>query len=592
MAMVAMPSEGGKKKKNNNTGSGGSTSGTVNKTVAPVVATPVTNPVYTAAAAPAASPAAATTAAAASTSNTKPASTKQASGFDASKYLTNASAQANASNAALQTALQNALAGANATPTIMGSNDPQIQALLNTNPELMASTNPQLQALLNAHPELAGANPIYSAPSMGSSVDLYNAYAQMLDSMPEYNYSSFSYTPYKGAYDELISNAMDRLTNFQYDPESDQSYLAYKKQYTNLGQQAQEDALARLAARTGGIANSYAVSAAQQQYNNYMQALTDKIPELEQIAYDRLQNELTNYRNLDSDAYNRYLQDRGMDFNIWQSDDANNFRKYQTDVDAYDKRLGYALGRAQAAENRELSDQDYLRNLAATDLAYQRDWETSNRDFARQLGLSDLDYQRDWETANRDFQRQIAASDLDYGRDWETSNRDYGRQLTTDDLNYLRQTALNDSEYVKELEKLGYTHEQAIELAQMDYQHDIDMANLDYQQQVALWNLQQAARAASGGGGGGSYRGGSGSSGKSGSEQQEVSYDNSQNWEYLLASVGYSIPTLLQRLSEAGYENGNLYDMAEELYYSSDNGREYNMSYSDLMAMQQKYRVG
>lgn len=133
--------------------------------------------------------------------------------------------------------------------------------------------------------------------------------------MPTYGYapSSFGYQygykpsqfQYNSKYADLISAAEDRIRNWNYDPNSDVSYNAYKNQYTRGGQQAMADALARYATKTGGVASSYAASAAQQQYNNYMAQLAAKVPELEQLAYGRATDELNYYNNADAEAYQR-----------------------------------------------------------------------------------------------------------------------------------------------------------------------------------------------------------------------------------------------------------------------------------------------
>ena len=132
---------------------------------------------------------------------------------------------------------------------------------------------------------------------------------------PTYGYvpSTFGYQygyrptqfKYNSQYADLIAAAEDRIRNWNYDPNSDVSYNAYKNQYTRGGQQAMTDALARYASRTGGVASSYAASAAQQQYNNYMAQLAAKVPELEQLAYGRATDELNYYNNADAEAYQR-----------------------------------------------------------------------------------------------------------------------------------------------------------------------------------------------------------------------------------------------------------------------------------------------
>lgn len=103
--------------------------------------------------------------------------------------------------------------------------------------------------------------------------------------------SAPSYTnKYQSQIDELTQQILNREA-FSYDPETDETYQQYKKSYTKAGERAMQDTLGQVAARTGGLASSYAGSAAQQTYDNYMSALADKIPELKQLAYSMYQDE-------------------------------------------------------------------------------------------------------------------------------------------------------------------------------------------------------------------------------------------------------------------------------------------------------------
>lgn len=67
------------------------------------------------------------------------------------------------------------------------------------------------------------------------------------------------------------------------------NYAALEKQYQYNGQKAMEDTMAQIAARTGGLASSYAATAGQGAYNNYMQQLAS-------AAQQAYQNERSNQR--------------------------------------------------------------------------------------------------------------------------------------------------------------------------------------------------------------------------------------------------------------------------------------------------------
>lgn len=125
---------------------------------------------------------------------------------------------------------------------------------------------------------------------------------------------------YKSAYADYLDTALSDLQNqkpFEYDVNKDALYKQYAEQYKNLGQQAMEDTTAQMAGLSGGYANSYAATAGQQAYQQYLSELNNKVPELYAQArqnYDNNKNELYNqaqlYGNLDAEAYNRYAQNR------------------------------------------------------------------------------------------------------------------------------------------------------------------------------------------------------------------------------------------------------------------------------------------
>ncbi len=83
-----------------------------------------------------------------------------------------------------------------------------------------------------------------------------------------------------------------KTREFDYDINEDPLYQQYLASAKRNGQAAMTDTMAKVASQTGGIAGSYAVSAGATAYNDYMQRANDIIPELEQIAYSRYQDEL------------------------------------------------------------------------------------------------------------------------------------------------------------------------------------------------------------------------------------------------------------------------------------------------------------
>jgi len=145
---------------------------------------------------------------------------------------------------------------------------------------------------------------------------------------------SFDFTPaptYESQYDDDISSMLDSILNrpdFSYDPNTDPLYSQYKKAYNREGDRATADALGTAAAATGGIPSSYATAAAAQAGNYYASQLTDKIPELYELAY------------------NKYLSDYNMDLtslDALQAAEQANYAKYLNSLNQWntDREFNY-----------------------------------------------------------------------------------------------------------------------------------------------------------------------------------------------------------------------------------------------------------
>lgn len=117
-----------------------------------------------------------------------------------------------------------------------------------------------------------------------------------------------------------ISAKLDALLNrtpFSYDAASDPLYQQYRKQYTREADRSAEDVLGKTAVMTGGMPSTAAVAASQQASDYQMSQMTDKIPELQQLAYSMYQNDLSADRadlntliGIEDNNYNRWLADR------------------------------------------------------------------------------------------------------------------------------------------------------------------------------------------------------------------------------------------------------------------------------------------
>ena len=164
---------------------------------------------------------------------------------------------------------------------------------------------------------------------------------------------------YLSRWDDALTALAGQLMSrpaFSYDYTQDPLYQQYREVYTREGDRAMRDTLGQVSARTGGLASSYAASASSQANNYYMAQLSDIIPQLEQLAYQRylgqgeaLMDQLQAVQALEAGDYARYQDALGQ----WNTDRAFAYNAWSDGRD-----FAYAAGRDQ------LSDQRYAQELA------------------------------------------------------------------------------------------------------------------------------------------------------------------------------------------------------------------------------------
>lgn len=149
---------------------------------------------------------------------------------------------------------------------------------------------------------------------------------------------------YQSQWQPLIDSTMNSILNrkdFQYDVNGDALYQQYKDRYVDLGQKAMMDTMGQAAKLTGGYGNSNAQMVGQQAYQGYLQGLTDKIPELAQLAYQiyaqQGQDLYQKYGLLNTQEqqdYNRWATERDYLYNLFNTErgyDYGQFRDTVTD---------------------------------------------------------------------------------------------------------------------------------------------------------------------------------------------------------------------------------------------------------------------
>lgn len=196
---------------------------------------------------------------------------------------------------------------------------------------------------------------------------------------------------YNSSYQDLIDNTLNEIVNgktYSYNANEDPLYQQYEELYRKNASMAAEDAQGTAASLTGGYGNTYAEIAGQQTYQNYMDQLNEVALDLENQAYNRHQNDLTNdyntlnaLQNLDSSDYNRYVND--LSKSEYLSDaygslfaNAENSKNYQDEtkynhkqdgIDNYFKQLSYDL----AKKEFELNAEDVRHDNALATRSYE-----------------------------------------------------------------------------------------------------------------------------------------------------------------------------------------------------------------------------
>ena len=263
----------------------------------------------------------------------------------------------------------------------------------------------------------AGTAPTYTNNYAGEIADLYDK---------QKNYGSFEYgipqPEYTNRYDDTIQDLLGQIVNredFSYDPEKDPLYGQYRKQYAREGQRATADALGAAAAASGGIASSYANTAAAQAGNYYAAQMTDKIPELYQLAYNKYLSDynmklsdLGAVQGAEQSDYDKFLNElqqyntnRTFDYNAWLDEYnmiANNlqtasgleqleYTKYLNDLNQYNTDREFNYGQLLDEINSQTAERNEAMNKALTAAEY------GDYSFLQDMGIDTSGNPTDWE---------------------------------------------------------------------------------------------------------------------------------------------------------------------------------------------------
>lgn len=218
---------------------------------------------------------------------------------------------------------------------------------------------------------------------------------------------------FQSQYMDQLNGIMNQILNrdsFTYDLNSDPMYQQLRQQYMTQGRRAMQDTMGQAAALTGGYGNSWAATAGQMAYDQHLQSLGERVPELYDMALKGYQlegDQLAQRLDLLNDAYNREYGQYQDAYNRWQAerdylagrydtergfdyDDYNNTIDRWYDIagmenDQYNADRSYALQQQQLSQAAAEADRAYALELA---LQMVEHGKTPSYDLLMQAGYS------------------------------------------------------------------------------------------------------------------------------------------------------------------------------------------------------------
>lgn len=205
-----------------------------------------------------------------------------------------------------------------------------------------------------------------------------------------------------------LSEKIRNYADFEYDPEADPAYKAYKEIFLKNARLAADDAWGRNAARSGGYANSAAMAASDIAYYDELSKLNEVVPHLMEAAYGRYRD---NYEDLFKE-----LELYGTPKDL-----------FDMEYDAQSEQNKMIQEALKSDYERDTDVKEYNRDVFADDRDYEHDVFTDERDFERDVYEYDNDFARNVFEHDRDFDREVFEDERDFARDVYEDERDYKR---------------------------------------------------------------------------------------------------------------------------------------------------------------------
>lgn len=228
----------------------------------------------------------------------------------------------------------------------------------------------------------------YTAYQRARSMQNYTPGSAVLDAYDKLQAAESGKPTWQSNYENALKDTYDKLMNygdFHYNYNEDPIWQALKGTYTQQGKQAMQDTIGQGSALSGGYDNSYAQTAAQQQYQNYLQSSIDQIPTLRQQALSEWE------------AQRDRLQDQ---FSLTNTMNENDYNKYRDRLSDWQNERNYAQNSYQYADQNDYNRWNANRSFWNDEYWKERQAETSNYSEANEANWNDTNsesHTRGWE---------------------------------------------------------------------------------------------------------------------------------------------------------------------------------------------------
>ena len=244
-----------------------------------------------------------------------------------------------------------------------------------------------------------------------SSSAAYSAYQSALSQAPyEFSYKKKQPTWVDNSNVKEYADALLNRKDFSFDVNENALYNQYKDIYQKQGQLATMDTMGQAAALSGGYGNSYAASAGAQAYQQNLDKLTEKIPELYQLAMEQYQLEGQNLK----DKYNTAYGEREVSYGQYR----DSLSDYYTDRDfAYGQYRDnvsdwqYGVDHLYGVYNDAVQNEQWAKEFAETQKMNELNYQLATKELAESIRQFDKQYGLD----SKKFKEQCKQWAKEYG---------------------------------------------------------------------------------------------------------------------------------------------------------------------------------